>query len=375
MPQNVTYPGVFVEEIPEPPKPIEGVPTSITAFVGATKKGAMNRPMRVTHFAEFERQFGPHSAGLTTSYAVAQFFTNGGREAIIARIAKGASMAKTVAGIRALDAVDLFNLLVLPGHTAPAILAAAADYCRTRRAFFIADPPEKIATPAGMVAFVRSSAFRRSPNAAIYFPWTTVSDPLNNGHPRPLPPGGTIAGLIARTDATRGVWKSPAGPDASLIGVKSLAFLLDDDDSDPLNAAGVNCLRTFRTFGLVAWGARTLEGADELASDWKYVAVRRLGLFIEESIARGTQWAVFEPNAEPLWARLRMVVGDFLLKLHRDGALQGATAKQAFFVKCGVDTMTAADIAAGVINIEIGFAPLRPSEFVVIKIQRRIGQL
>ena len=300
--------------------------------------------------------------------AVAQFFTNGGREAIIVRIAKGASVAKTLAGIRALDAVDLFNLLVLPGHTAPAILAAAADYCRTRRAFFIADPPEKIVTPAAMVAFVRSSKFRRSPNAAIYFPWTTVSDPLNNGHPRPLPPGGTIAGLIARTDATRGVWKSPAGPDASLIGVKSLAFLLNDDDSDPLNAAGVNCLRTFRTFGLVAWGARTLEGTDELASEWKYVAVRRLGLFIEESIARGTQWAVFEPNAETLWARLRMVIGDFLVKLHRDGALQGATAKQAFIVKCGVDTMTAADIAAGVINIEIGFAPLRPGEFVVIRI-------
>lgn len=371
MPQNVTFPGVFVEEIPDAPKPIDGVPTSIAAFVGATKKGTINRAVRVASFGDFEREFGSHSADLLTSYSVAQFFANGGREAIVVRIARRASTAKTRAGIRALDAVDLFNLLILPGVSAPAILAAAADYCRSRRAFFIADPPEKSATPAEMLAFVRSSAFQRSPNAALYFPWTTVSDPLNNGHPRPLPPGGTIAGLIARTDAARGVWKSPAGPDASLIGVKSLAFLLSDNDSEPLNAAGVNCLRTFRTFGLVAWGARTLAGADELASEWRYVAVRRLGLYLEESIARGTQWAIFEANAEPLWARLRLVVGEFLLRVYRDSALQGAKPEQAFHVKCGADTMTAADIAAGLINIEVGFAPLRPAEFIVIKIQHR----
>ena len=235
-----------MEEIPDAPKPIDGVPTSIAAFVGATKKGTINRAVRVASFGDFEREFGSHSADLLTSYSVAQFFANGGREAIVVRIARRASTAKTRAGIRALDAVDLFNLLILPGVSAPAILAAAADYCRSRRAFFIADPPEKSATPAEMLAFVRSSAFQRSPNAALYFPWTTVSDPLNSGHPRPLPPGGTIAGLIARTDAARGVWKSPAGPDASLIGVKSLAFLLSDNDSEPLNAAGVNCLRTFR---------------------------------------------------------------------------------------------------------------------------------
>lgn len=371
MPPNFKTPDVYVEEQAKLPATIAPVATSIAAFVGATKKGTVNRPVRVTSFGDFEREFGPHVAGLQTSYSVAQFFTNGGREAYVVRIAKEASVAKTIAGIRALDGVDIFNLLILPGITKAAVLEAAAEYCKTRRAFFIADAPQEIATPAQMAAFVRGSTFKRSSYAAIYFPWTTVFDPLNNGHARALPPSGTIAGIMARTDTTRGVWKSPAGPDASMIGVKSLTYQLNDDESEMLNTAGVNSIRTFRTFGLVAWGARTLDGAGELSSEWKYIAVRRLGLFIEESVSRGTQWAVFEPNAEPLWAALRASVSAFLMSLFRNGALQGAKPEHAYFVKCGADTMTPADIAAGLITIEIGFAPLRPAEFVVLRIQHR----
>ena len=191
---------------------------------------------------------------------------------------------------------------------------------------------------------------------------------------RSIPPSGTITGLIARIDSTLGVWKSPAGPHATLVGVKSFDHPLTDAESTPLNSVAVNCLRTFPTFGNVAWGARTLAGGDAIASEWKYIAVRRLALFIEESIQRGTQWAIFEPNAEPLWLQIRSSVEAFLQSLFQKGALAGSTPPQAFFVKCGPQTMTAADIAAGIVNIQIGFAPLRPAEFILLTVQHRAGQ-
>ena len=276
-------------------------------------------------------------------------------------------------GVRALNGVEIFNLLVLPGITAPASLADAADYCRARRAFFIVDPPQRVRTPVEMEQFIRSGALPKTSHAAIYFPWIKVSDPLADGLPRAISPSGTIAGLLARTDGTRGVWKSPAGPDAGLIGVKSLEYNLTDHESAPLNALGVNCLRVFPTFGVVAWGARTLAGADALDSEWKYIPVRRTALFLKESVSRGTPWTAFEPNAEPLWAQIRLHVGDFMQRLFLDGAFQGASPREAWFVKCDRETTTAADITNGIANIVIGFAPLRPAEFVVIKIQRRIG--
>lgn len=362
---------VFIEEISTTPHTITGVPTGVAAFIGSTKKGGVNRPVRLASFADFERRFGGLVKDLPLGYAVRQFFLNGGREAIVVRIAKGASTAKVTKGLRALDSVDAFNLLALPGITVPAMVTLAADYCRERHALLIVDPPENVRTPAAMESFIKTSALPPSRNAAIYFPWTKISDPLNNGHLRSIPPSGTITGLIARISNTLGVWKSPAGPYAGLLGVKSLDYNLTDSESDPLNASAVNCLRTFPTFGLVAWGARTMEGANELGSDWKYIAVRRLGLFIKESVDRGTRWAVFEPNDEPLWAQLRLSVGDFLHDLFRQGAFQGTTARDAYFVKCDRDTTTAADMANGVLNLEIGFAPLRAGEFVIIKIHQR----
>jgi hypothetical protein len=179
---------------------------------------------------------------------------------------------------------------------------------------------------------------------------------------------------MARTDAQRGVWKAPAGLDATLNGVPELELALTDGDIGRLNPLGVNCLRAVPAAGRVVWGARTMQGADRLASEWKYIPVRRTALFIEESLFRGTQWVVFEPNDEPLWAQIRLNVGSFLNTLFRQGAFQGATPRDAYFVKCDKETTTQADIDVGVVNIHVGFAPLKPAEFVVIRLQQMAGQ-
>jgi phage tail sheath protein FI len=215
----------------------------------------------------------------------------------------------------------------------------------------------------------------RSNNAAVYFPRTFVPDPVNNTRLRGLAPSGTLAGLFARTDATRGVWKAPAGTDGRLENVQDLAYLLTDLQNGALNPLGVNCLRTFPIYGPLSWGARTLDGADQLASEWKYIPIRRLALFIEESPYRGTKWVVFEPNDEPLWALIRLNVGVFMNGLFRQGAFQGSTPQQAYYVKCDSETTTQADRNLGIVNIEVGFAPLKPAEFVVITIQQIAGDL
>ena len=176
-------------------------------------------------------------------------------------------------------------------------------------------------------------------------------------------------------DAQRGVWKAPAGQEATLIGVPQLSVFLTDAENGELNPLGINCLRAFPVIGRVVWGSRTLEGADRLASEWKYVPVRRTTLFIEESLYRGTQWVVFEPNDEPLWAQIRLNVGAFMQNLFRQGAFQGKTPREAYFVKVDKETTTQNDINLGIVNILVGFAPLKPAEFVVIKIQQIAGQI
>jgi hypothetical protein len=168
----------------------------------------------------------------------------------------------------------------------------------------------------------------------------------------------------------RGVWKAPAGTEASLINVQALDYVLTDLENGALNPLGINCLRTFPIYSNICWGARTLDGADQLASDWKYVPVRRLTLFLEESLYRGTKWVVFEPNDEPLWAQIRLNVGAFMQDLFRKGAFQGTTPKEAYLVKCDGDTTTQNDIDNGIVNIMVGFAPLKPAEFVILNIQQ-----
>jgi phage tail sheath protein FI len=183
-----------------------------------------------------------------------------------------------------------------------------------------------------------------------------------------------VAGVIARTDSARGVWKAPAGLDATLRGVPDLSVRLSDQENGLLNPLGINCLRSLPPAGRVVWGARTAVGADVLASDWKYLPVRRLALYIEESLFRGTRWVVFEPNDEPLWGQIRLSVGSFMHELFRQGAFQGATPRDAYRVRCDADTTTQADRDLGVVNIEVGFAPLKPAEFVVIRLQQMAGQ-
>ena len=371
MAPEITYPGVYVEELPGDVRVITGVPTGIAAFIGAAKRGPVGKAVRVTGFAEFERVFGGLLAGAELGYAVRQFFLNGGTEAFVVRVARRATEAQTVKGIRALDRVALVNLLALPGVTAAGILARAADYCRERHAFLLIDAPGSATTPAEMAQFIRSGSLPASSHAAIYFPWTTVADPLHGGQPRATPPSGSIAGLIARTDRTAGVWKAPAGTTATLTGVAGLAAHVSDSDLALLTPLAVNCLRILPTGAIVAWGARTLEGRDGFPSDWRYLPVRRLALCLEERIRRATQWVVFEPNGEPLWAKIRSNVGAVLDEFFRAGAFQGSRPKDAYFVRCDAQTMTAADIAAGSIIIAVGFAPLKPAEFVVLTIRQQ----
>jgi phage tail sheath protein FI len=278
-------------------------------------------------------------------------------------------------GIYALESVDTFNLFCLPGVTDSGILMDANSYCQERRAFMIIDAPSDKKKPSEMVTVISGTSLPKSDNAAVYYPWIKIANPLKGGKLRPCPPSGTIAGLYARTDSARGVWKAPAGTDATLSGVQAVEHLLTDMENGTLNPLGVNCIRIFPVYGPVAWGARTLRGADQMTSEYKYIPIRRLAFFIEESLFRGTKWVVFEPNDEPLWAQIRLNIGAFMHSLFRQGAFQGQTPKEAYFVKCDKETTTQDDINKGIVNIVVGFAPLKPTEFVIIKIQQIAGQI
>jgi phage tail sheath protein FI len=278
-------------------------------------------------------------------------------------------------GIYALDSVDIFNLMCLPGVTDAGILADAVSYCAERRAFFIADARLNSDLPAEMVTDITGTAFPKHANAAVYYPWLRIADPLAGGRLRTVAPCGTVAGVYARTDTNRGIWKAPAGTDAPMLGVQAVTYPLTDAENGQLNPLGVNCIRVLPVYGAVPWGTRTLVGSNAAASEWKYVPVRRLALHIEESLYRGTQWVVFEPNDEPLWGQIRLNVGAFMHGLFRRGAFQGRAPKEAYFVKCDGETTTQADINLGVVNVVVGFMPLKPAEFVVIRIQQMAGQI
>jgi phage tail sheath protein FI len=521
MPIAPTYPGVYIEEVPSGVRTITGVATSITAFVGFAVRGTLNEPKLVQSFAEYERTFGGLSALSTMSYAVFQYFQNGGRDALVVRtgrltgtpadrakkstfstgsgttkfalesasegvwadrlrvridhdvgvtgtfnlsvkhlgtqeieVFRNLSVTETDAnyagrvlenqsrllratdlpstrpaasgnpaatatdpfddpssialtggvdgaqavtdlipasatgktGIYALEKADLFNLLCVPpitrgGNLTATILSAASKYCADRRALLIVDPNTAWDEPSDMLpggtgpTLDAATAGITKKNSAVYFPRIRAADPELDGALDLFPPCGAVAGIMARTDAERGVWKAPAGQEATIAGASGLAVALTDGENGQLNPRGVNCLRTFPVIGNVVWGARTMDGADSLASEWKYVPVRRLALFLEESLYRGTKWVVFEPNDEPLWAQIRLNVGAFMQNLFRQGAFQGTTPREAYFVKCDKETTTQNDINLGIVNILVGFAPLKPAEFVIVRIQQMAGQV
>lgn len=284
-------------------------------------------------------------------------------------------------GFFALDNVDLFNLMVIPGDrevneaTYRQIIGPASIYCNDRRAFLLIDAPDSWTNNnlpvADATAVNTLRALVVKDHSAVFYPKVQYSDA---GVKKLIGPSGIIAGLMARTDSQRGVWKAPAGTEAALLGILDLELNLTDLENGVLNKLGVNCLRKFPS-GIVNWGARTLDGSDDLGSEWKYIPIRRLALFLEESLFRGTKWVVFEPNDEPLWASIRMNLNAFMLSLFRQGAFQGSTPDKAFYVKCDSETTTQNDRNLGIVNIEVGFAPLKPAEFVVIKIQQIAGDL
>lgn len=273
-------------------------------------------------------------------------------------------------GVNLLGSIDLFNLLCVPGETNSTVLGQLDAFCKTNRAFLIAD------SDSGITNFNSLSGGPgfRGDNSAFYFPWLQAPDPTAQNATRNFPPCGFVAGVYAATDANRGVWKAPAGTETALVGVSGVTVPLTDKQNGVLNPVAVNCIRSFSAFGTVVWGARTTGGDDEAGSQWKYVPVRRLALFLETSLYRGTQWVVFEPNDEPLWSQIRLNVGAFMQTLFRQGAFQGTTPQQAYFVKCDSDTTTPTDQDNGIVNILVGFAPLKPAEFVIIQIQQIAGQ-
>ena len=508
---EIKHPGVFVEEVAGTgAHTIQGVPTSVTAFVGRTWRGPIDEPVHLNNFGDYQRQFGGLWRDSAVSFAVWQFFNGGGTDAIIVRVAtrageaaaksatiqlqdgeifraanpgswglnlkvtidragltddklfnltvtdapqgrrdsaqreadaqtesfKGLSVdpaspqfAGTVlqqsqflrlesglravaprgqtalavelsgsdgapigtaevtapenraarTGLYALDKLGLFNLLCIPPY-APGVdldvakdWAPAAQYCGERRAFLIVDAPAAWSVDDAVKNVPAFHAIARE-NAALYFPRAIAPDPLNNNQPAAFAPCGMVAGVMAMTDTVRGVWKAPAGIDASLANVTGLSRALSDANVESLNPLGVNCLRILPSYGPVVWGARTLVGSDVEGSLWRYVSVRRLFLSLEQSIYDGTQWGVFEPNDQRLWARVVNTVTSFLRTQWQQGALVGQTEQQAFFVICNQTVMTQDDILNGRLICEIGIAPVRPAEFVTFRISQNTAE-
>ena len=278
-----------------------------------------------------------------------------------------------MAGVHLLDAVPIFNLLAVPGEADPDLIAQLQAYCAGRKSFLIVD-----SAPGSTFATLQNGPDSRMTganaiNSAFYFPWLNALDAQQN-ITRPLPPSGFVAGIYAATDAARGVWRSPAGLRANLTGQSGPVLGLTDPQIGVLSAHAVNCIRHIAQFGDVIWGDRTLGGSDQAGSQWKYVSVRRLFIYIEQSLSDGTQWTVFEPNNEQLWAQLRSSVGAFMQTLFVQGAFQGTTPAQAYFVKCDAGNNPQSAIDQGIVNILVGFAPLKPAEFIVIQIQQMAGQ-
>jgi phage tail sheath protein FI len=291
---------------------------------------------------------------------------------------------------QSLDKVPIFNLLAIPGISNNNVASEAVAFCERKRAFYIADTPSssaKVGTgypwSVNDVVTDLSGGTNPSPvpasiNAAVYYPWLQTTDPLT-GQPMLSPPSGFVAGICGQTDRSSGVWQSPAGIQTALLGttgVDNPHGLMTDPQQGFMNQNAIDALRQFPSVGTVVFGARTTAGSDANTAQqqWKYVAVRRTALFIEQSLYANLTWAVFQPNAQPLWTALTQEVNAFMLTLFRQHAFAGDTPSQAFLVQCDSTTTTATDIENGIVNILVGFAPLVPAEFVIIQIAQLAGQ-
>ena len=273
----------------------------------------------------------------------------------------------------ALDDKEDVSLIAVPGIGSPEVVGAGMNYCANRPlsdCFFIGDMSQDHDTIEEAKVF-RDLITPKNSYGAVYLPWVRTPDPTGqSAEPILVPPSGFVAGLYAKTDGRVGVWKAPAGTSTALGGAVGLAVPFTDVQQGNLNPININVIRQFAGSGIVLWGARTITSDPE----WTYIPVRRMAIFLRVSIYRGIQWAVFEPNDEDLWASLRLNINSFMMNLFRQGAFQGATPSQAFFVKCDNETTTQGDIDLGIVNVLVGFAPLKPAEFVVVKISQKVGQ-
>jgi phage tail sheath protein FI len=288
-----------------------------------------------------------------------------------------------------LDNVEIFNLLMVPGVADNSVVSAALSFAERKRAFAILDPPPQAPasgastdTPAPMQYWLTglggsSTGYvvPTSQNGALYFPYLVSSDPVTTDN-IPMAPSGFVAGIYAATDAARGIWKAPAGLATVVLNTSGPvpSGVMNDPQQGVLNLDSINCLRSFSGVGMVVWGARTLVASNSAYQQSMYVPVRRMTLFIEQTLLANLRWAVFEPNDEPLWTAIKASIEAFLLSLFRQGALQGSTPSEAFKVICDSTTTTAADQEQGIVNIVVAFAPLKPAEFVIIKIAQLAGQ-
>jgi phage tail sheath protein FI len=342
--------------------PIEAVSTSTAGLVGEAGQGPTDQAELVTNLTSFERIFGGPQPGQDLFLGVRQFFENGGNRAWVVRLSSR-GLPDVRRGLAALDAVADVSLLCLPGLSAKRIVAEGAAYARGRRAFFLAEPA---ASRSATVEAARAIRSGDAGHAAVYLPQIRVKDPLQPSATRLFGSSAGIAGLLARWDRDRGVWNPAAGTGAHLVGTVGLAASIDDHAAATLRAQGINTIRQ-DGHGIRVWGARTVGGE---AGEWMYIPVRRTALFIEESLDRGLEWTVFEPNDEPMWTMVRRQVAPFLQHMFQQGAFAGPTPETSYFVRCGEDTMTQDDLSQGSLVVEVGIAPLRPAEFVTFRIRR-----
>lgn len=366
-------PGVYVEEIPSGHR-IEPVATDRVVFIVSARAGTAGRMVSVRRAGELERILGRGFASSVPGRSLRSFFAHGGREALVIAEPARRELASLRKGLHALKQSDeAFNVLCLPEAAllqgarpgrVRRLYRDAAALCRQSKAMLLMDVPQ---TAQADPSTWRTGLGLDDPNAALYYP--LLEDTSGPGAGQTFPASAAVAGLLVRTDRRQGVWKAPAGLEARITGAQP-GLDLTQAEAGSLDQQGINPILTLSGRGTLVWGARTLASG----GDYKYVPVRRLSLFIEESLQRGLRWAVFEPNDEPLWRRVRASVNTFLADLFRQGAFQGTSARDAFYVRCGRDTMTAADISAGRLNLIVGFAPVRPAEFIPLTFTFRMSE-
>ena len=380
-------PDIYVEEVPSGARPIEAVGTSTAGFVGVAPnpRAHLNRPMAINNWTQFVSGFAsPESTSTHLSHAVFGFFQNGGTRCYVVNVGTGNPVAggeDQPTGLDLFEQIDEIAIVAAPGYTDADSYDAVLTHCeQLQDRVAILDAPETVAdidlltqvatataggageAPAGLRARQSDDGY-----GAYYFPWITVRDPLGSQRVN-VPPSGHVAGVWARTDASRGVHKAPANE--ILRGALNLTYRLTRDELGVLNTSSVNCIRLFGREGIRVWGARTLAAS---SSEWRYLNVRRLFNMIKESIAENTRWIVFEPNDYTLWKSIRRDISAFLTMLWRDGALMGRTAQEAFFVKCDEETNPQESINQGRVVTLIGIAPVKPAEFIIFRISQHQG--